>query len=100
MLRKTPVDSTTYWAPTLPQGISFGFMLDSGKVKENFNRAQVAEGSAVETVDSKHHCHVPLENSDGVITDDHLARLLSDLTLVTAVSRIIFEHVGLKRTGK
>ena len=28
-LRKTPVDSTTYLAPALPQGISAGFILES-----------------------------------------------------------------------
>lgn len=28
MLRKTPVDSTTYLAPASPQGISAGFMLE------------------------------------------------------------------------
>lgn len=28
-LRKTPVDSTTYKAPALPHGISFGFILES-----------------------------------------------------------------------
>lgn len=28
-LRKTPVDSTTYLAPVLPQGISAGFILES-----------------------------------------------------------------------
>lgn len=30
-LRKTPVDSTTYLAPALPQGISAGFILESEK---------------------------------------------------------------------
>lgn len=30
-LRKTPVDSTTYLAPALPQGISAGFILETEK---------------------------------------------------------------------
>lgn len=49
------------------------------------------------TVDHKHHCHVPLENADGVAIDDKLAILTTDFTLETAVSGIVFKHVDLKR---
>lgn len=77
--------------------MSAGFMLKSVKEKENFNRAQVAESSVATTADCKHHCHVPLENGDGVVINDQLAGLLSDVTLETAVSGIIFKHVGLKK---
>lgn len=100
VLRKTPVDSTTYRAPALPQGISAGFMLTWMKEKENFNRAQVAGKSVAMTADCKHHCHVPLENGYGVVINNQLAVLLSDFTLEAAVSGIIFKHVGLKKTDE
>lgn len=52
------------------------------------------------TADCKHHCHVPLENGYGVVINNQLAVLLSDFALETAVSGIIFKHVGLKKTGE
>lgn len=48
------------------------------------------------TAECRHHCLVPLENGDGVVIDNQLAALLSDFTLETAVSGVIFKHVGLK----
>lgn len=72
-------------------------MLTSVKEKENFNRAQVAEQSVAMTTDCKYHCHVPLENRYGVAINNQFAVLLSDFTLETAVSGIIFKHVGLKK---
>lgn len=47
--------------------------------------------------DCKHHCHIPFENGYGLVIDNQLAGLLSDFTLETAVSGIIFKHVDLKK---
>lgn len=49
------------------------------------------------TVNHKHHCHILLENADGIAIDDQLATLTLDFTLETAVSGIVFKHVDLNR---
>lgn len=64
--------------------------------KREFQSWGGREVSVAMTVDHKQHCHIPLVNGDGVAIDDQLAILITDFTLETAVSGIVFKHVDLK----
>jgi hypothetical protein len=87
MSRKTPVDSTTYSAPSAPQGISAGLLLggcEEPKKRENY----------------KYFLGIydlPHVHADGVAIDNELAILGLDVTLELSVGGVILEHVDLNR---
>lgn len=45
---------------------------------------------------SNHHCNSPLVDRDGVSVNNELVIILSDFTTVTAMGRVILEHVDLE----
>lgn len=95
MVVKTPVDSTTYWAPASPHLMLTGSLLQRD-TRERQEKSRFLHGCFFKSL--RVCCvHSLVEDTDLMTIDDQLASLCLDLTLVGTVGGVVLEHVDLGR---